>query len=368
MCPTKQNASTRVVSNRAVRPLSALAALAICATTMAPFSAQAARCDLSLHGINISGAEFGQVGEPYGSGYIYPSPETIASLADDKFNAIRLPFLWERLQPSLNGPLDSTELNRIKRTVGDARDNGMMVILDPHNYARYRGELIGSSAVPVDAFADFWKRLSAVFANKDDIIFGLMNEPHDIPATDWLKAANAGIKAIRDIGAGNLVLVPGTAWTGAHSWKLNFYGPSNASIMTGVVDPSNNFAYEVHQYTDGDYSGKNNDCPNIQGAVDSLKSFTDWLNANNKQGFLGEFGTTEQIRCLRGLKQMVDVVQQNPKAWIGWAYWATGEWWPKNAPMIIHPDPRNGGSEQLRTLQPILNSGPTTRMGCNGGS
>ncbi|AJY45818.1 glycoside hydrolase family 5 protein [Martelella endophytica] len=340
------------------------ASAAIIATTLAPLSAQAAGCEMTLHGINLSGAEFGQPGDPYGQGYIYPSESTIKAFADDGFNAVRLPFLWERLQPTLNGTLDATELSRIKDTVETLRDNGMVVILDVHNYARYHGEMIGTPNVPVAAFADFWKRLSAVFANDDDVIFGLMNEPHDISAPAWLAAANAAIDAIRTIGAGNLVLVPGTAWTGAHSWSQTFYGPSNASVMAQVVDSSNNFAYEVHQYTDDDFSGKNADCSKIDDAVSALNDFTSWLNANDVQGFLGEFGTTEQIQCLRGLKQMVDVVQQNPRAWLGWAYWAGGDWWPKDSPMIIHSNPRDGGTQQLRTLQPVLGSN-TTRASCN---
>ncbi|QQM31233.1 glycoside hydrolase family 5 protein [Martelella lutilitoris] len=347
-----------------------LSTVAVAATTLSlalsSTALAAQNCEMTLHGINVAGAEFGQPGDPYGQGYIYPSKDTIDSLAKDKFNAIRLPFLWERLQPSLNGVFDATELSRMQATISAARDNNMVVILDPHNYARYRGQVIGSPDVPVEAFADFWKRLSAVFANDDDIIFGLMNEPHDIEAPEWLTAANAAIAAIRNIGAGNLIFVPGTAWTGAHSWEQTFYGPSNASVMTGVVDPQDNFAFEVHQYADADYSGKADDCSHIDGAVDAVRSFTDWLNTNNYQGFLGEFGTTDQIDCLRGLKQIVDIIQNDQKAWIGWAYWASGDWWPKNAPMIIQPDLRNGGSAQLRTLQPMLAGNDMTRHACNG--
>ncbi|WP_246739412.1 glycoside hydrolase family 5 protein [Martelella sp. HB161492] len=332
----------------------------------APFSTAAAACEMSLRGINLASAEFGVPGDAYGTGYIYPTESVIEKFADAKFNTIRLPFLWERLQPTLMQPLDSDELDRIRETVKLAHKYNMAIILDPHNYARYYGNLIGSPQVPVEAFADLWKRLGAVFANDDGVIYGLMNEPYDIEANDWLTAANAAINAIRMIGAGNLLLVPGTAWTGAHSWEQTFYGPSNASVMTGVVDSSNNFAYEVHQYTDSDYSGKAADCSNIAGAVDSLKQFTDWLNANNAQGFLGEFGTTDGLNCLVGLKQMVDIIHNDPKAWIGWAYWASGDWWQKGTPMIIQPNPRDGGSQQLRTLEPILNDPDTDRTSCNG--
>ncbi len=46
------------------------------------------------------------------------------------------------------------------------------------------------------------------------VIFGLMNEPHDLPTENWLTAANVAIAAIRATGATNLITVPGNAFTG----------------------------------------------------------------------------------------------------------------------------------------------------------
>ncbi len=51
---------------------------------------------------------------------------------------VRLPFRWERLQPSLMGPLDALELKRLDKVVGLARDRQLKILLDVHNYARYR--------------------------------------------------------------------------------------------------------------------------------------------------------------------------------------------------------------------------------------
>jgi endoglucanase len=59
-------------------------------------------------------------------------------------NTFRLPFRWERLQRSLGGVLDATELGRLKGVVSGLNNQGAVVLLDPHNYARYRGTLINS--------------------------------------------------------------------------------------------------------------------------------------------------------------------------------------------------------------------------------
>ncbi|MCK8781913.1 glycoside hydrolase family 5 protein [Rhizobium sp. NTR19] len=306
-----------------------------------------------LRGINLAGAEFGAPGDEYGKGYLYPSAETITYFAQKGLNTVRLPFLWERLQPKLYDELDPVELGRLQDTVKQVRAKNMAVILDPHNYARFRGDLIGSEAVPQSAFSDFWRRLATAFAGTEGVAFGLMNEPHGISAEDWLSAANSAIGAIRLTGAGNLILVPGTAWTGAHSWRSDSYGTPNASVMGQVSDPENNYAYEVHQYADTDFSGKNIECSRAADAVKGLKDVADWLRENGKHGFLGEFAVPADPQCNAVLADMVRTVEKDPDVWLGWSYWAGGDWWPQEEPLNIQPTAQ-GDRPQMQTLSRLL--------------
>jgi endoglucanase len=41
-----------------------------------------------------------------------------------------------------------TELPRLKTFVNQTTAKGMQVILDPHNYARYKGKIVGSLELP----------------------------------------------------------------------------------------------------------------------------------------------------------------------------------------------------------------------------
>ena len=173
-------------------------------------------------GVNLAGADFGtDLPGEFGTDYIYPIRDEIDYFTAKGMNIFRLPFLWERLQNDQNGPLNQDELQRIKDFVNYAASKQAMVILDPHNSARYYGEIIGIdgdfSALPLAAFEDFWTKLANQFKNNNNVIFGLMNEPHDMPTELWLDDANAAISAIRTTGTKNLILVPGNAYTGAHS-------------------------------------------------------------------------------------------------------------------------------------------------------
>lgn len=163
--------------------------------------------------MNLAGADFGEGYLPgiYETHYIYPDQTSVDYFKSKQMNTVRLPFRWERLQRSLLAEFDATELARLDGFVTATTAKGMNVLLDPHNYARYHGELVGSSAVPNAALANFWSRLAQRYKANPRVIFGLMNEPHTMPTEQWVSAANDAIVAIRATGATNLILVPGNA-------------------------------------------------------------------------------------------------------------------------------------------------------------
>ena len=327
-------------ATRFFRLAAAMAAVAL------PLEAGAA----CLKGVNLAGAEFGEGRGTHGKDYAYPSAATIAYFAGKGFNAVRLPFKWERLQPRLNRGFDKAEHERLAETVTALRQAGMVVILDPHNYAYYDKKQLGAEGgVPDSAFADFWRRLAEEYKDDAGVQFGLMNEPYDVPATQWLASANAAIAAIRAAGAQNLVLVPGTLWTGAHSWEEERDGGANGTVMLGIEDAAGNHAYEVHQYLDADFSGTASTCERADDAVKALERFTDWLKRNGKRGFLGEFGGSSDPACLYGLARMTALVSRESAVWTGWTYWAAGDWWPADEPLNIQPT-EEGDRPQLASL------------------
>ena len=280
-------------------------------------------------GVNLAGAEFGENYLPgtYNQHYTYPTRAEVDYFISKGMNTFRLPFRWERLQHEVYGNLNTSELGRIKNFVSYASSKGAYTILDPHNYARYYGSIIGSSNLPADAFADFWNKVAAEFRLDSLVIFGLMNEPHDMPTEQWLAGANAAIAAIRSAGAHNLILVPGNGWSGAHSWTSNWYGTPNSTVMKSVVDSLDNYAYEVHQYFDSNSSGTSTTCVSATVGTDRLKTFASWLRATNKKGFLGEFGIANNNTCIDALDNMLSYIHANGDVWLGWTYWAAGPWW-----------------------------------------
>ena len=314
-------------------------------------------------GINIAGAEFNGKNLPgvHGKDYVYPSTKEMDYFFGKGFNTIRLPFRWERLQPQLNGPFEPEEFMRIDRVVSYAAAHKAYVLLDPHNYARYYGNMIGSSGAPLSAYAAFWKELAGRYKNHPYVIFGLMNEPNKISAQEWRRAVDAAMSAIRGIGANNLILVPGTRWSGAHSW-LSGGTDSNGSVFENLRDPANNMIFEVHQYLDGDYSGTSSTCQSESIGVTTLQQFTDWARRNNHRAFLGEFGGGANDTCMKALDRMLTYMEDNADVWTGWTYWAAGAWWGSYF-TSVEPTSSGGDKPQMAVLEKHVNVQVVTESG-----
>ncbi|HEU5020201.1 MAG TPA: glycoside hydrolase family 5 protein, partial [Pseudolabrys sp.] len=295
-----------------------------------------------LVGVNLAGAEFGNLLGIHGREYLYPTHANVDYYRNLGFNLIRVPFKWERLQHELGGAFDRQEEALLRDIVHFATARGMHVIVDPHNYAKRtlarenwsKERIIGSAELPVSAFADFWSRLAVLFRDDPRVILGLMNEPAGIDVASWLVAANAAIAAIRAGGAKNLVLVPGVAYTGAHSWIS-----AGNTAMWGIADPADHFAFEVHQYFDTDSSGTHPQA--VSGTIGSerIEAFQEWARGRKVKAVLGEFNGGRNPASYNALRDICSEMSANPDVWLGWAAWAGGPRWPPDEMFNLEPWP-----------------------------
>jgi len=304
---------------------------------------------LTRRGVSLAGAEFGNaIPGTLGTDYFYPTHDEVDYYASKGMTEMRIPFRWERLQPTVGEAFDEAEGARLDDLVAYSLGKGVGVLLDPHNYAQYNGSVLGSG-VTAASFADFWSRLATRYAGMPTIDFGLMNEPHDMNTEDWVASANAAIQAIRATGANNLITVSGNGWDKASDWYQTWYGSANAKALLDIVDPMDNLAFEAHMYFDGDGSGKDRDCVNEDVGVQRLTKFTGWLRTNKKRGFLGEFATGTSATCLTALGNVLNFVQTYSDVYMGWAWWGAGPRWG-NYMFTLEPDGTGGDRPQMAVL------------------
>ncbi|HEY1628944.1 MAG TPA: cellulase family glycosylhydrolase [Tepidisphaeraceae bacterium] len=318
----------------------------------------AAADPLALTGVNLAGGDFyvprQGVRGIYNRDFWYPNAAEMDYFIGKGVNFVRIPFMWETLQPELSKPFLSDEMQRYKAVVTLATSKGLAVLIDPHNYARHYGKIVGGAEVSDADFADFWKRLSGEFADDPRVFFGLVNEPHDMPTKQWYQAANAAIAAIRASGAKNLIFVPGNAYTGAFSWNAKWYGEPNAQWMPSVKDPLNYWVIEVHQYFDDNSSGTKPTVVSATIGAERLRGFVAWARAHKMRAVLGEFGTAASgdPNNEKTIEDMLSGMERDRDVWLGWTWWAAGPHW---AEYMYTMEPKNGKDRpQMAWIAPRL--------------
>jgi Cellulase (glycosyl hydrolase family 5) len=178
----------------------------------------------TLRGMNTSSGGITQPGfsrsspGTYGGNYVYPDRADFAYLRGRGLNLTRIPFRWERVQPQLNGPLKSAELDRFKKCFDDASAVGMRVIPNVHNskgryhFSAFNYGVLGSASVPISAYKDLWVRLAAAWRDHPAVAgYDIMNEPSFLPGgiPTWEAASQAAVNGIRSVDADTRIWVPG---------------------------------------------------------------------------------------------------------------------------------------------------------------
>lgn len=226
------------------------------------------------------------------------------------------------------------------------------MVLDAHNYMRYNdpsmqpfsGSVIGNisdtKAATTESLAAFWAELSRRFIINPNVIFGIMNEPHDMPTSLVLENNQAMINAIRQTGCQQLILVPGNGFTGAQRWlNSTCEDPTdeclpNGEVLLAITDPLDNFAFDMHLYFDNDTSGTHEEC--TLRAPSNIEPATLWLQENNYTAFLSEFGAGANPTCFETLNNTITYLEDSG-VFIGWTYWSAGPLWGEYF-LSIEPD------------------------------
>lgn len=295
---------------------------------------------LRFAGVNISGFDFGcnSDGSCTASGAWPPLLEYYGHdgqgqmqhfVNDDGFNVFRLPVGWQFLTNDvMSGDIDEDNLAEYDALVQACLATGASCIVDVHNYARFNGEIIGQGGPSNDIFATLWSNLAAKYATSDNVIFGVMNEPHDIPdIVAWAASVQAAVTAIRQAGATTqLILLPGNNWTSAETFVSN----GSADALSQVTNPDGsitNLIFDVHKYLDSDNSGTNAECV-TNNIDDAFSPLADYLRTNGRQAFNTETGGGNTASCAQYLCEQIAFMQQNSDVYLGYVGWAAGNFDP----------------------------------------
>jgi endoglucanase len=314
----------------------------------------------AMIGVNQASGEFG-IGA-LNFKYAYPGKDRIGWTAAQGFGIIRVPFLFQNIQARSSAKLNEAAMRPLDQVMNDCAALHVICLLEMHNYGAYYLDESTSTGLPGQIgtsnsrLADLWSQIAIRYKDNSFVWFDLMNEPNKQSALEWVKSSNAIAAAIRATGATNKIVFQGTAWDGAWTWASS----GNAEHMLKAYDPGNNFAFEAHQYLDGDGSGTSPTCVLGSGST-RLDPFTTWLRKYGLQGIIGEVGWAANEVCTIEAKALLNhwraaTTSSGGGGYIGLTYWANGPWWPDSYMYLGEPRPFPNGPEpvQLRTLKEFV--------------
>lgn len=179
-------------------------------------------------------------------------------------------------------------------------------MIDLHNFARYDGGIIGQGGPSDEVFVDLWKQIANIYADEDKIMFGLMNEPHDVDISIWADTCQKAVTAIRKAGAtSQIILLPGTNFASAET----FVSTGSAEALAAISNPDGSkdgLILDVHKYLDINNSGTHAECTTDN--VEAFEQLASWLRKNKRQCIVSESGaslddTVSEPQPLRSLRQ-----------------------------------------------------------------
>ncbi|KAG2053134.1 glycoside hydrolase family 5 protein [Suillus hirtellus] len=343
---------------------------AVLSTTTVLVNAQTSAL-LRFAGVNIAGFDFGcgTDGTCSASGAVPPifqlsgidGAGQMQHFFDDGYNVFRLPVGWQYLtNDQMTGVLDETQFAKYNMLVSDCLSTGAHCLIDIHNYGRYNGQVIGQGGPSNKVFAELWSNIASYWKNETKVIFGVMNEPHDIPnISAWAESGMislSAVTAIREAGASTqMILLPGTDYASAKT----FVSSGSADALGEVKNPDGTFTnliMDVHKYLDYDGSGTNAECV-TNGIDDTWTPLATWLRANGRQALNSETGGGNVESCINYLSQAISYQASQSDVILGYIGWAAGSFATN---YVLSQVPSYSGTSWNDTLLVSMTMSPKT--------
>lgn len=201
---------------------------------------------------------------------------------------------------------------------------------------------VTDDGLPLDAWKDFWTKLSAAYKDETTVIGYDQNEPHDMPvpttpsnyAADVAAAQGQTIAtasamgqsmldAIRATGDDKFVVIDMDHWANTHYFSTQYGIDPQPWVKDSLA--FSKVVYSGHYYFDSDHSGiyASGSTPPTDAQVSSdVAPFFNWCQRRGLICYEGEFGVPNTSEWQASLAHFLDLARNNN---IWWTQWAGGD-------------------------------------------
>ncbi|KAM5385665.1 hypothetical protein ACJZ2D_000864 [Fusarium nematophilum] len=242
---------------------------------------------------------------------------------DSGLNTFRLSSTWQWLvNEQEGGKLDPDKFEKWDMIMQACLDTGAYCMIDVHNFARYDGGIIGQGGPSNEVFAQLWSEIAHKYADQERVIFGLMNEPHDLDIELWAETCQKAVTAIRKAGAkSQIILLPGTNFASAET----FVSTGSADLLGAITNPDGSkdgLILDLHKYLDINNSGTHEECTTDN--VEGFKTIATWLRKNKREAIISETGASMHPTCMEKFCTQNEFIAKNSDVFIGFVGWGAG--------------------------------------------
>lgn len=255
--------------------------------------------EIRLRGVNVCSLEFDNSGRNY---ELSNGQSNLLTVLSDRSkwnaNSFRMPLNQEWFVNNTNN-----YVSRVTQIIDDANNKGLYVIADDQWEKGQSTDPYSLNILKIPTFGSgntteaFWRKFISLYKDRTNIIYDVINEPHDYPASESAAAMQRMVTIMRSLQPNALIMVGGYSW--AHS--VDYYRTNPIS--------GENIIYSAHQYLPYDNPDK------FQSNFGAT--------AKVRPTYLGEFDMdSDYINGQPYQKLLIDYAESNEL--VGWAPWAIG--------------------------------------------
>ncbi|KAG9258798.1 glycoside hydrolase superfamily [Emericellopsis atlantica] len=238
-------------------------------------------------------------------------------------NTFRLPVPWQYLvNNQLGAKMDETNFDNYNKLMKACLDTGSYCMIDIHNFARWNDGIVGQGGPDDEEFVDIWVQLAKKYADNDKVMFGIVNEPHDLDIVRWAQTCQKVVTGIRKAGAeSQIILLPGTNFASAET----FVSSGSAELLAKISNPDGSkdgLVLDLHKYLDINNSGTHVEC--TTNNVAGFKTIGDWLRKNKRQAIISETGASLDPTCIEKFCTQNEYIAKNTDVFVGFVGWGAG--------------------------------------------